>query len=306
MKKTIIIILAVLPIVLLIAIGFAGRIFSTYHHVSVEKVAFVDSAGSELEAEDTLVLGVGETKATYIRVYPDLASNKAVTYTSQDESVCTVDAEGRITGVSLGTCTVLVKTYEGSKSALLTVKVTDDHVRGVTLDKTELTLPIGGFYSLTAAVYPYSALNKGVSFTTDAPAVVSVNANGRVTALTKGVATVTVTTQDGGHTATCTVTVTDTDPPIVFDFADNAGVEAGGDGYIVTTDTVNLSDALIVGGSLSASDVRFKIIAGVENATLDGGILTFTRAGIVRILVYTGSEDAPDNQIELRMLHPIT
>ena len=102
----------------------------------------------------------------------------------------------------------------------------------------------------------------------------------------------------------CTVTVTDTDPPIVFDFADNAGVVAGGGGYIVTTDTVNLSDALIVGGSLSASDVRFKILAGVENATLDGGILTFTRAGIVRILVYTGSEDAPDNQIELRMLHP--
>ena len=46
MKKTILLILAVLPIVLLVVIAFAGQILSIYQHIPVERVEFVDRFNS--------------------------------------------------------------------------------------------------------------------------------------------------------------------------------------------------------------------------------------------------------------------
>lgn len=304
MKKTVIIILAILPIVLVIAIAFAGRIFSIYRHVPVERVSFVNAEGKDVGLDYTFTVNVGETKQSNIRVYPDLASNKAVTYTSSDESVCTVDKDGKITGVELGTTAIMVKTYDGSKTSLMTVKVTADNVTGVSLDQTELSLSVGASHTLTATVTPYAALNKGVTFTTDNTGVVSVSANGKVVALSPGTANVTVTTLDGGYTATCLVTVSDTVPPIHFDFSGASGITEGGVGYIVSLDFIDLKAYMELDESIAVSDVKFEIVSGSYIASINDGVITFTSSGIVVVAVYTGDASAPANRIEIRMLHP--
>ena len=91
MKKNVIIILAVLPIFLLITIAFAGRIFSYYEHVSVERVVFVNENGVEYRDGDVLVVNVDEQKQINIRIYPLQATNKTVIYSSDDETKFTVD-----------------------------------------------------------------------------------------------------------------------------------------------------------------------------------------------------------------------
>ena len=113
MKKTVIIILAVLPIVMVIAIAFAGRIFSYYRYIPIEKVCFTDTYGNELDDKFTLTVNVGESKLANTRVFPDLASNKRVTFSSGDESICTVNQDGSVTGVSIGSTVVIVKTEDG-------------------------------------------------------------------------------------------------------------------------------------------------------------------------------------------------
>jgi uncharacterized protein YjdB len=62
---------------------------------------------------------------------------------------------------------------------------------------------------LDAAVSPANASNKKVTWDTSdtANAVVALDANGNVTAIAAGTATITVTTQDGSHKATCQITV---------------------------------------------------------------------------------------------------
>jgi hypothetical protein len=82
--------------------------------------------------------------------------------------------------------------------------VTD--VTGVTLDKTSLSLEIGGTATLTATVSPGDAEDKTVSWKSSNSAVATVS-NGKVTAVATGTATITVTTTDGAKTATCNVTV---------------------------------------------------------------------------------------------------
>ncbi len=82
-------------------------------------------------------------------------------------------------------------------------------VTGVSLDKSELSLSEGDKATLTATVTPADATNQNVTWTSDNTAVATVSDAGLVTAVAVGTATITVTTEDGAHTATCAVTVTE-------------------------------------------------------------------------------------------------
>ena len=80
-------------------------------------------------------------------------------------------------------------------------------VESVTLGKTELALVVNeADVTLTATVKPDDATDKTVTWTSDKPAVATVNANGTVHAVAEGEATITATA--GDKTATCKVTVT--------------------------------------------------------------------------------------------------
>ncbi len=90
-----------------------------------------------------------------------------------------------------------------------TLAVVDQTVRvtGVSLDKTAMRLDVGSTGQLTASVFPENATNKSLSWSSGNTAVASVDGSGKVSAAGAGTAVITVTTADGGHTASCTVTV---------------------------------------------------------------------------------------------------
>lgn len=80
-------------------------------------------------------------------------------------------------------------------------------VTGVTVSPTTASVAVEGTTTITATVAPTNATNQNVTWTSDDENVATV-ANGVVTGVTAGTATITATTVDGGFTATCEVTVT--------------------------------------------------------------------------------------------------
>lgn len=99
------------------------------------------------------------------------------------------------------------------------------HATGVTLDKTSASVKQGRTITLTATVAPADAVNKNVTWSSNNASVATVN-NGVVTGVTTGNAKITVTTEDGSHTASCTVTVTTSLPPVLIaDFNDIASLD---------------------------------------------------------------------------------
>lgn len=96
-----------------------------------------------------------------------------------------------------------------SDAATLTVNAAANvPVTSVTLDKTSLTLDVGGSDTLTATVKPDDASNKAVTWSTSNEKVATVDQNGNVKAVGAGKATITAAASDGsGKTATCEVTV---------------------------------------------------------------------------------------------------
>jgi len=156
-----------------------------------------------------LTLTEGETETLTATVKPDNADNKKVTWSSDKTEIATVDGAGKVTAVKPGEAVVTVTTEDGGKTATcrVTVKAKAVNVTEVTLDKTELTLTEGETETLTATVKPDNADNRKVTWSSDKTEIATVDGAGKVTAVKPGEAVVTVTTEDGGKTATCKVTV---------------------------------------------------------------------------------------------------
>jgi len=156
----------------------------------------------------SVALGVGASDTLQATVMPPNATNRNVSWSSNNPGVATVTG-GTVTAVSTGNATITVTTSDGGLTATcaVTVLTTVVPVTGVTLNKTSLTLSEGTTETLTATVQPGNATNKAVSWSTSNAGIATVSAVGLVTAVAPGSATITVTTADGNKTATCVVTV---------------------------------------------------------------------------------------------------
>ena len=77
----------------------------------------------------------------------------------------------------------------------------------MTIEPSEAELTVGSSTKLTATVLPENATNKNVIYSVDDESILSVDQDGNVTGLSLGTATVTVTTEDGGFTASAEITV---------------------------------------------------------------------------------------------------
>ena len=157
---------------------------------------------------DSLSLEVGSHETLHATVSPSSAFDQDLSWYSSNTGVAEV-SNGRVTALSPGEADITVTTDDGGFTASCHVIVTAAvRVAGVRLDRAELTLTKDGeSATLKATVSPSDAADQNVFWTVDDSGVISVDQSGKVTAVGNGAGTVTVTTADGGFTASCTVRV---------------------------------------------------------------------------------------------------
>ena len=161
-------------------------------------------------------LATGGTITLIPTIYPFNATNTTVNWTSSTPAKATVDiASGLVTAVAAGTTTITATTADGGKVAtcVITVYVPPFvNVTGVTLNNSSLTIEPAGTPSLTATVTPTGATNKNLTWSSNSPNV-TVDQSGNLRGVSPGIATITVTTENGGYKASCTVLVNA--PPVI-------------------------------------------------------------------------------------------
>ena len=162
------------------------------------------ATGVELD-RDTLRLTVGGKEQLTATVLPESATDKSLTWSSSAPDVASVNADGLVTAHMPGEAVITVATGDGNFTASCTVSVRIP-VTGVELDRDTLKLTVGGTEQLTATVSPESATDKSLTWSSSAPDVASVNADGLVTAHMPGEAVITVTSAEG-PSAECLVRV---------------------------------------------------------------------------------------------------
>ena len=160
-----------------------------------------------IEVLEQLDIPVNGTGTVVYSVLPENAYNKNVSFESADAGIAAVNANGVVTGVSAGETTITVTTEDGGFTGACTINVYNQAVTGVTIEPSEAELTVGSSTKLTATVLPENATNKNVIYSVDDESILSVDQDGNVTGLSLGTATVTVTTEDGGFTASAEINV---------------------------------------------------------------------------------------------------
>lgn len=172
--------------------------------ITASKTIEVVVTPTGITTTDALTLTAGEASTLETAVAPDDATHVAISYTSSNDAVATVSDAGEVTAVAAGDATITAAVDGTALSAACRITVLSA-IESIELNYTALSLRPDGTAQLTYTVAPEEALADDVTYTSSDEAVATVDAEGNVTAVADGTATITV--EVNGVTAECEVTV---------------------------------------------------------------------------------------------------
>ena len=221
-------------------------------------------------SESYLVLERDESRRLEAELYPEGAMS-AITWTSSDESVATVDPNGTVTALNSGICTVTASASNGARAACSVTVGTQP--ASLYLSSSCVDLSVGDTYTLTPEVYPENAVNYTIAWTSSNPSVATVS-DGKITAVGKGSCTVTAAISNG-ISAACAVNVSEKAVAVesVTLSASKAELDVGSKiSLTVTISPKNATDQSVVWSSSKTSV-----------ATVSDGLVTAVGAGTCEI-----------------------
>ncbi len=185
---------------------------------AAEGLNVVDVESVSITNAPTEDMTVGDTATLSATVSPENATDKTVTWSSDDSTVVSIDeTTGEITAVGAGTATITATAAVETDTCTITVKPATIAVTGITIDNAPTeALFVNSTGTLTATVSPDNATDKTIVWSSSDPDYVSINAEtGEYTVMGKkgyGSATITATATNGTEdtsddvSATCTIT----------------------------------------------------------------------------------------------------
>lgn len=160
---------------------------------------------TKVQINGSNVMYVGESIKLTQTIFPDDALYKSVVWRSSDESIASVDGSGMVKGISSGNVVITAEAENGVKGTF-EIEVRQ-HVTGIKISQSAVTIENGGTMQLTCEVLPATAYDKTVTWKSTLPEICHVAGDGTIVALNPGKSVITVTTADGGFSADCVVTV---------------------------------------------------------------------------------------------------
>lgn len=196
----------------------------------------------------------------------ELVDKLGMSYTTSDPNVLTVDENGNITAVGIGTAEVAMSSKDGK---IATSKVVEVVVTPVSLDMVDsitLTKENNSKAKLEAVVQPEDATHVEIEFTSSNEDVATVNSDGEINAVDIGETTITASIKETDITAECIVTVA---PDIELS---DTSLKMKKDGTAQLTATANPDGASIDGIAFAsdAPDVATVDKEGNVTAIADG------------------------------------
>ena len=153
----------------------------------------------------SLSLNVGESKYLTPTITPSDAETD-LTWSSSRYSTINVFQNGRVLAQREGTSVITVRTSNGlSASCTVTAVKPKVEVTSIRISPISCDIEIGATYTLTATVFPTNATDKTVTWSSNAPDIVSVDKDGTIRGISAGNAIITASSSNGKEAA-CSVT----------------------------------------------------------------------------------------------------
>ncbi len=170
-----------------IGVGYDSTLLGVCH------VTVVNSPKRVKLSEVSTVLSVGDVKTLATRLSDGSAS--ALTFTSSNEKVATVDGDGNVTAIAGGKATITVKTYNDRTAECAVYVLGGKAPTTLSLNVPVVDIQVGETFKLSPSVdagsdafYKYASQNRRIA---------TVNAEGMITGVRRGSTSVAVRTHNG-------------------------------------------------------------------------------------------------------------
>ncbi len=249
---------------------------------------------TEITASEDFVLNIEDKKNVDAKVNDD-ATNKKLTYESENTEVAEVDEFGSVTAKGEGTTTITITSEDNpdiKETVIVTVKIP---VNSIEIKNDDINLPINESEKLIIEINPENATDNTLIFKSENEDIASVDENGNITANGEGTTTITVISKDNPD-ATDEITVTVKIPVENVEITDEEiELEIG--------DTEELSTKITPD---NATDKELIYETSDENvAKIDNnGKITATGVGTAYITVYSNDDPTKSDTIKISVTAP--
>ena len=216
-------------------------------------------------------------------IHPANADDKTIIWQSSDPEVATVDAMGTVRPVKDGQTLITARSATGTAVAGCEIQVgLIFPVGGIVMNTNQLNFEdLNDKAQLSYTILPANATNKNVVWSTNNPEVATVDDNGTVSLVGDGQATISVTTEDGGFSASCNVSVNTVVPMEDVNFDIPYFTFKNRDDVLVLTPVWEPADTTERGLTWSSSDPS---VATVDEST---GVVKALKNGTTTIKALT-------------------
>ncbi len=249
---------------------------SSGHTASCKITVFENATGIEID-EIVKVMYVGQVDKITANVLPLTATNRTVYWKSSDKSVATVESDGTIKALEIGSCTITATSEDGDYTATCKITVNPKiDVTGISLDRSSVTVNVGSTFQFLGMVMPSNASEKRIKWSSDNTSVATIGSSGVLKGVKAGSAVITATSYDGNYTAKCKVTVVQ--PVTGITISDKSAKISAGKSKTVTCSVLpsNATNKSVIWSS-----------SNEKVATVSKGVITAKKAGSAVITVKT-------------------
>ena len=285
----------------------AGKVTAVGPGTAKVVVTAKDDASKKAELEITVIslvqditidgdnaMNVNDTQKLDIAIDPEDASNKEYTLSSSDEAVLTVDAEGNVTAVGAGTAKVIATAKDGSGvTGELEITVTLVKLTGLELTGSK-DMVVNGEQTLKVDYVPATASYKGVRYASSDPEVMTVDENGKVTALKAGKAVITVTsTNDESKSSTLEITA----------YEATTAITAKGDANMFVGKEQTLVVTVAPEGAMNKFD--FTSSDATVVTVYESGLVKALKPGTAKITIAAKDGSGITAEVEIAVFHEV-
>ena len=236
--------------------------------------AIADGYTVTLSPRRSVTLKPGATQQVSISITPVNLTDHTILWTSENEYIASVSQKGLITAHAAGTTTVRAM-IESGDYASLTVNVTGNPVKTLSLRETSIELTLGSTHQMEAEIN-FTADDKRVKWYSDDESIATIDSNGKVTAVGYGTALITVLAVNG-MTAQATVYVPSEVTSIMIDPAS----------LMISPGDSRALDAYVFPGNARNRELTWES-SNADIARVDGeGVVTAVREGTCQIRAKT-------------------
>lgn len=164
---------------------------------TVKENTEIEVTSVKIKNKEKVKLKIGETLILETDIEPNNASNKKITWSSSNTNIVTVNSDGKVEALQEGTVKITAKSNNEKQDIIeLTIEKPVIEVNRIVLDQNNISLNEGEIVKITESVYPIDATDKSVKWESSDENIVTVK-EGKVTAIKEGIATITVTSNNG-------------------------------------------------------------------------------------------------------------